>query len=118
MCTSLVYRDAAGRAYFGRTLELTVDLPYRVAWFPAGFAMNSRIADHPPVRFTTRYGVLAITMPARIPTKDDPIGPADLKVLEGLNDQGLTFSLARDRRLGPGSRWIGQQTKRRLPRSR
>lgn len=93
MCTSLVYRDAAGRAYFGRTLELTVDLPYRVAWFPAGFAMNSRIADHPPVRFTTRYGVLAITMPARIPTKDDPIGPADLKVLEGLNDQGLTFSL-------------------------
>ena len=93
MCTSLVYRDAAGRAYFGRTLELTVDLPYRIAWFPAGFAMNSRIADHPPVRFTARYGVLAITMPARIPTKDDPIGPADLKVLEGLNDQGLTFSL-------------------------
>ena len=93
MCTSLVYRDAAGRAYFGRTLELTVDLPYRIAWLPSGFAMRSQIAGHPPLSFATRYGVLAITMPARIPTKDDPIGPADLKVLEGLNDQGLTFSL-------------------------
>ena len=93
MCTSLVYRDAAGKAYFGRTLELTVDLPYQVAWFPAGFAIDSRVADHPPLSFATRYGVLAITMPARIPTKDNPIGPTDLKVLEGLNDQGLTFSL-------------------------
>ena len=93
MCTSLVYRDAAGKAYFGRTLELTVDLPYRIAWFPAGFAMRSQIADHPPLSLATRYGVLAITMPARIPTQDNPIGPADLKVLEGLNDQGLTFSL-------------------------
>ena len=80
MCTSLVYRDAAGRAYFGRTLELTVDLPYRIAWLPAGFAMFSRIAGHQPLSFSTRYGVLAITMPARIPTKDDPIGPADLAV--------------------------------------
>ncbi|EGV18717.1 hypothetical protein [Thiocapsa marina] len=62
MCTSLVYRDAAGRSYFGRTLELTVDLPYRVAWFPVGYNMSSHVADHPPVGFTTRYGVLAITM--------------------------------------------------------
>ena len=93
MCTSLVYRDAAGRSYFGRTLELTVDLPYRIAWFPAGYAMRSQVADHPPVSFTTRYGMLAIAMPVRFPTKDDPIDVADLKVLEGLNDQGLTFSL-------------------------
>lgn len=93
MCTSLVYRDAAGKAYFGRTLELTVDLPYLMAWMPAGFAVSSRIGDHPPLAFTTRYGALAITMPARIPTAAAPIGPADLKALEGLNDQGLTFSL-------------------------
>jgi choloylglycine hydrolase len=87
------YRDAAGKACFGRTLQLTVDLPYQVAWFPTGLAIDSQIADHPPLSFATRCGVLAVTMPARIPTKDDPIGPADLKVLEGLNDQGLTFSL-------------------------
>jgi len=93
MCTSLVYRDAAGKAYFGRTLELTIDLPYRIAWFPTGYAMRSQIADHPSLSFTTRYAVLAVTMPARLPTKETPIGPADLKVLEGLNDQGLTFSL-------------------------
>ncbi|MBK1643876.1 linear amide C-N hydrolase [Thiocapsa imhoffii] len=93
MCTSLVYRDAAGRSYFGRTLELTIDLPYLITWFPKGFAMSSQIANHPPVRITTQYGVFAVTMPARIPTQDNPIGPRDLKVLEGLNDQGLTFSL-------------------------
>jgi penicillin V acylase-like amidase (Ntn superfamily) len=93
MCTSLVYRDSAEKAYFGRTLELTVDLPYRIAWFPAGCSLRSQIADHPPVRVTTRYGVLAITMPARLPAKDARIDPMDLKVLEGLNDQGLTFSL-------------------------
>lgn len=93
MCTSLVYRDAAGKAYFGRTLELTVDLPYQMAWFPAGMAMRSQVAGRPPVSFTTRHGVLAVTMPARVPTKEAPIGIADLKALEGLNDQGLTFSL-------------------------
>ena len=93
MCTALVYRDAAGKAYFGRTLELTVDLPYLMAWFPAGYATCSQIAEHPPLNFTTRYGVLAVTMPARVPTKNAPIGSTDLKVLEGLNDQGLTFSL-------------------------
>ncbi|MEA5474531.1 linear amide C-N hydrolase [Synechococcus sp. CCY9201] len=93
MCTSLVYRDAAGRAYFGRTLELTVNLPYQIAWFPTGYMMRSQIADHPPVNFTTRYGVLAIAMPERNPTKDNPIRHADLKILEGMNDHGLTFSL-------------------------
>lgn len=93
MCTSLVYRDATGNAYFGRTLELTMDLPYLMAWFPAGFAVTSRIGDRPAVAFTTRHGMLAVTMPDRIPTAAAPITPADLKVVEGLNDQGLTFSM-------------------------
>ncbi len=93
MCTSLVYRDAAGKAYFGRTLELTVDLPYQIAWFPAGFEVASRVADHPALTFATRFGVLAIAIPARVPTREAPIGPADLKALEGLNTSGLTFSL-------------------------
>lgn len=93
MCTSLVYRDAAGKAYFGRTLELTVDLPYLMAWFPAGHGLSSQIKGHPALEATTRFGVLAITMPIRLPTKEAPVTPADLKVLEGLNERGLTFSL-------------------------
>ncbi|PJN92976.1 hypothetical protein CNY89_24855 [Amaricoccus sp. HAR-UPW-R2A-40] len=69
MCTSLVYRDAAGRAYFGRTLELTVDLPYLMTWFPAGFAASSQVAGHPALGFTTANAVLAVTMPIRVPAK-------------------------------------------------
>ncbi|MGD9888179.1 MAG: linear amide C-N hydrolase [Halothiobacillaceae bacterium] len=93
MCTSLIYRDAAGKAYFGRTLELTVDLPYQVVWFPANFLLKSNAGAHPPLNVTTRLGVLSITMPTRVPTKDAPLSPSDFKVLEGLNEQGLTFSL-------------------------
>lgn len=93
MCTALLYRDLAGRAYFGRTLELTVDLPYQVAWLPKGQQRSSHIPPYSPLQFVTCYNVLAVTMPARIPTKDHPQTLADLKVLEGLNDQGLTFSL-------------------------
>lgn len=93
MCTSLGYRDADGRAYFGRTLELTLDLPYQMAYFPAGFATRSQVDGHAPVEYRARYAMLAVTMPGRVPTAEAPIGLADLKVLEGLNDQGLTFSL-------------------------
>lgn len=93
MCTSLGYRDAGGKAYFGRTLELTLDLPYQMAYFPAGFATRSTVEGHAPVEYRARHAVLAVTMPSRIPTPEAPTGIDDLKVLEGLNDQGLTFSL-------------------------
>ncbi|WEK50989.1 MAG: linear amide C-N hydrolase [Candidatus Kaistia colombiensis] len=93
MCTSLGYKDAAGNAYFGRTLELTMDLPYQIVHFPAGFETTSEIPDHPSLKFSARYAVLAVTMPDRMPTAAAPTTIADLKVLEGLNDQGLTFSL-------------------------
>lgn len=93
MCTALVYTDATGANYLGRTLELTIDLPYQVVYFPAGLAATSQIPGHPAVDYTMRHSCLTVTMPARVPTADKPIGLADLKVIEGLNDQGLTFSL-------------------------
>ncbi len=93
MCTSLGYKDASGRMYFGRTLELTVDLPYQVLHLPAGSETVSDVPGHPAVTFNARYGLLAVAMPARVPTAQAPMTLADLKVLEGLNDQGLTFSL-------------------------
>uniref|UniRef100_UPI003BAA0055 linear amide C-N hydrolase n=1 Tax=Stappia sp. TaxID=1870903 RepID=UPI003BAA0055 len=93
MCTSLVYRDAADRAYFGRTLELTSDLPYQLAYCPAGQSFSSHAEGHATLDYTSRHAFLAVTMPGRMPTPDAPLGLSDFKVLEGLNDQGLTFSL-------------------------
>ncbi|WP_226576235.1 linear amide C-N hydrolase [Acuticoccus sediminis] len=93
MCTSLVYTDASGQPYFGRTLELTINLPYQVAYLPAGFAFQSQVGDHVPVDFTAKYPFVAVTMPGRMPTADAPLGLADLKVVEGLNAAGLTFSV-------------------------
>lgn len=93
MCTSLIYTDTAGRPYLGRTLELTTDLPYHLVYFPAQTAFHSQLKDTAPVDYASQYAVLGVTMPGRIPTADAPITLGDLKVLEGMNDQGLTFSL-------------------------
>jgi len=86
MCTSLGYKDASGNAYFGRTLELTVDLPYQVTFFPSGFATTSEIGGHAPLKYTSRFAIIAVTMPYRVPTAAAPMGIADLKILEGLNE--------------------------------
>lgn len=93
MCTSLSYRDAAGRIYFGRTLELTIDLPYEVAFFPAGFQSASEIAGHPALRYAAKHSFLAVTMPCQLPVAGRPPAISELKALEGLNDKGMTFSL-------------------------
>ncbi len=93
MCTSLGYKDAAGNAYYGRTLELTVDLPYQAVYLPVGHAVTSQVAGAAPLQFVARHGMIGITMPDRVPAPDAPITVGDLKVLEGLNDQGLTFSV-------------------------
>lgn len=93
MCTALVYTDAGGASYLGRTLELTMDLPYQIAWLPAGLPARSQVPGHPAVDYTLRHGFLSVTMPARVPTAETPIGLADLKVIEGLNEAGLAFSL-------------------------
>ncbi len=93
MCTALCYTDAAGKVYFGRTLELTVELPYQMAFFPVGMSMQSAVSGHPALAFTLSHALVAVTMPDRFPKPDAPLGIADMKVLDGMNDRGLTFSL-------------------------
>lgn len=93
MCTSLIYRDTSDKVYFGRTLELTSDLPYQIVYLPAGTSFSSHIDGHPSAEFVAKHSFLAVTMPDRIPKADAPLGLSDLKALEGMNDQGLTFSL-------------------------
>jgi len=92
-CTKLTYTDANGRAYHGRTMELGQDFPYQLAYFPAGFSFESEVEDAPPLNYTAQYSILAVTMPDRVPTADAPITPNDLKLTEGINEAGLSFSL-------------------------
>lgn len=93
MCTSLLYLDANDRAYLGRTLELSLELPYQVALFPKGLAVSSKVEGHPELNWAMRHTMIAVTMPAAPPMPGTALGPADLKVVEGLNDAGLTFSV-------------------------
>ncbi|MGQ3676641.1 linear amide C-N hydrolase [Xanthobacter sp. TB0139] len=90
MCTSLLYRDAANRAYLGRTLELSLDLPYQVTLFPKGQALSSTVQGHPALNWEMRHATIAVTMPS-VPTA--ALDASNLKVIEGLNDAGLTFSV-------------------------
>lgn len=92
-CTSLTYRDAGGAVYLGRTLELTRDLPYQLAYLSAGQGFSPRYKSHPALEYTTRRAILAVVMADRIPTADSPLSVADFKIVEGLNDAGLTFSM-------------------------
>lgn len=63
MCTSLLYTDASGKAYFGRTLELTSDLPYQLVFFPSGLSFSSHLEGHAPLAYQSKFNVLAVTMP-------------------------------------------------------
>ncbi|MFC5387403.1 linear amide C-N hydrolase [Aquamicrobium segne] len=84
-CTALLLRSTEGNAYAGRTMELSAEMPYVVASMPKGQALASQVDGHEPLHFTTRYGILAIAVPYQ--TLDD------LKIVEGLNEKGLTFSV-------------------------
>lgn len=84
-CTSLLYTDANGAPYAGRTMELPMELPYEATYFPKGTDFSSKADDQPALNFQGKYGFMSLTVP-------DPI-TKDLKVVEGLNDQGLSFSV-------------------------
>lgn len=92
MCTSLLYLDANDRAYLGRTLELSLELPYQVAFFPLKAQHTVAVEGHPAFTWAARHCAIAVTMPAVPPATGAALGPTDLKVVEGLNDAGLTFS--------------------------
>ena len=84
-CTALLFRSAGDKAFAGRTMELSAEMPYVVASLPKGQALASQVEGHAPLNFTTKYGILGIAIPYQT--------IEDLKILEGLNEQGLTFSV-------------------------
>jgi len=84
-CTALLFRDAGGGAYAGRTMELTMELPYVVVSIPKGHQFSSVVDGHDPLEFQSKYGIFGIAVPNG--------SIADLKIVEGLNEAGLTFSV-------------------------
>ncbi|OXR47936.1 linear amide C-N hydrolase [Pusillimonas sp. T2] len=84
-CTSLLYKDINGVPYAGRTMELPMELPYEVTYFPAGYKFDSQAKDHPELRFESKYAFISVTVP-------DPL-TKQLKVAEGVNEAGMSFSL-------------------------
>ena len=85
MCTSLLYTDAQGGAYAGRTMELPMELPYAVSYFPTGTHFHSIAPQHPALDFQSRYAFLSVTVP-------NPVAKTSV-VVEGINEAGLSFSL-------------------------
>jgi choloylglycine hydrolase len=93
-CTTLTVGDTRGGVYFGRTLEMALDFPYQITAFPAGRSLTSTLAKGATgLRYLTRYRILAVTVPLASPT--------DLKIVEGVNEAGLTFSLLAFPAVGP-----------------
>ncbi len=93
MCTSLLYTDKNDDRYLGRTLELDVDETYVITYIPAGQEFSSDVPGHEAMSYVAKHPFVAVAAPARMPTKDAPLGPNDLKVIEGLNLAGVTCSL-------------------------
>lgn len=91
MCTSLLYRDAAGAAYAGRTMEFIEPVPWRAAYLPAGIRVSSQPAPRRnPLSFTTKHQIFAVT------GNVETLGASTVvnsKIVEGMNDAGLSFSL-------------------------
>ncbi len=93
MCTSLRYLDALNKAYVGRTLELSLELPYQVAYFPQEQALSSQAQGFAAVDWSMRYATVAVVMPAQVPAAGQALGANDLKIIEGVNEAGLSFSV-------------------------
>ena len=85
MCTSLLYLDADGLPYAGRTMELSMELPYHVTYVPVGARFGSQAENHHTLDFATRNAFLGVGV-------RDPVG-GSLKIVQGVNDKGLTFAL-------------------------
>ena len=93
MCTSLTYRDAQGSVYFGRTLELNVELPYVLAYVPEGQEFRSQVPGSRPVEYTAARAFFVIATPDEPPAPGQPLDPMRLMAVDGVNTAGLTFSL-------------------------
>jgi len=66
-------------------MELPMELPYHVAFVPAGQRFGSVADHHHPLEFETRYAFVGVGV-------NDPVD-GSFKFAQGVNDMGLTFAL-------------------------
>jgi choloylglycine hydrolase len=88
-CTSLVYTDANGRAYVGRTMEFVGVQPDHLTYFPKDTPFSSTTPDGKQgIAFTSKYGIFSTSI-------KKGLVPGDKKetVIDAMNDQGLVFSI-------------------------
>ena len=87
-CTALMVTDASGNGYYGRTMELpyTLPIPSSLTYMPAATKVESTTPSGAQGKvFNTKYAILAMTGAL--------VGGAKLPLLlDGMNDQGLSFS--------------------------
>jgi len=87
-CTALMVTDVNGNGYYGRTMELpyTLPIPSNLTYMPAATKVESVTPSGVQGKvFSTKYAILAMTGNLVEGTKL-PL------LLDGMNDQGLSFS--------------------------
>jgi choloylglycine hydrolase len=88
MCTVLLYSDAEGKPYIGRTNEFVGLQPESLTYFPIGTTIESVTPDNKQGKtFQTKYAILGVTI------KDVVKNQKQEAMHDGINDQGLSFSL-------------------------
>ena len=86
-CTTLVYTDANGNGYHGRTMEYSARVPTNLTYFPAGTKVISATpTGSQGLSFDTKYAILGMTGAI-------VAGAKQVSFAEGANDQGLSFSM-------------------------
>lgn len=87
-CTFLLYIDANGLAYKGRTMEYSFKPPTSLTYMPAGARIESSTPDDKQgMTFNTKYPILGMTFPAELVPRGKQV-----VFIDAMNDQGLTFS--------------------------
>lgn len=88
-CTSLVYTDAQGRAYVGRTMEFVGVQPDHLTYFPKGSQFSSTTPDGKQgIAFSSKYAIFSSSI-----KKGLVPGDKSETVIDAMNDQGLVFSM-------------------------
>jgi penicillin V acylase-like amidase (Ntn superfamily) len=89
VCTSLIYTASDNAPYLGRTLEFETDVPWAIAYVPAGTSFVPATDGTDPVTYSAAHRFLAV-----IPGNPaGAVGPSSMLATEGLNDAGLTVSM-------------------------
>lgn len=86
MCTALLYTDANGSSYKGRTIEFSGLFPSALTLLPSGTSIESLTPSGTQgLTFSTKYAILGMALPA-IPNAKQPT------LVDAMNERGLTVS--------------------------